>query len=43
MNAREWDELVVERTNAFEKRLEDYFKNREGERGERWQEESLSL
>ena len=40
MNQRESDKLVVERTEAFEERLADYFKNREGERGQRWQDEN---
>ncbi len=39
MNQRENDILVVERTVAFEERLADYFENREGERGQPWQEE----
>jgi hypothetical protein len=33
------DILVMERELAFAERLEDYFKNYEGERGQRWQEE----
>lgn len=34
------DILVMERELAFAERLEDYFKNYEGERGQRWQEEN---
>jgi hypothetical protein len=40
MNERERDTLIVERTNAFQKRLADYFKNYEGERGQIWQDEN---
>ena len=43
MNQRENDILIVEREVAFEKRLADYFKNREGERGQQWQEENETI
>ena len=39
MNQRERDILVMERELAFKIRLEDWFSNYEGERGQRWQEE----
>lgn len=40
MNQRERDILVMERELAFKIRLEDWFSNYEGERGQRWQEET---
>ena len=40
MNQRERDILVMERELAFKIRLEDWFSNYEGERGQRWQEEN---
>ena len=43
MNQRERDILIVERELAFKQRLEDYFKNYEGERGQRWQEENEAI
>lgn len=39
MNQRERDILRMERELAFKIRLEDWFSNYEGERGQRWQEE----
>ncbi len=43
MNEREKDILVMERELAFTKRLEDYFKNYEGERGQQWPDENETI
>lgn len=39
MNQRERDILIMERELAFKIRLEDWFSEYEGERGQRWQQE----